>query len=115
VALEWSVAREVFAITATQGEVEQSRGGGPTAGQGVRLRRLAIAVLPSAPQISAKCVAGGAGVQDPDDQLFSPTVREDVAFGPLNLGLDRDEVLRRVRESLTPWEWMGPSSEYRII
>ncbi len=26
--------------------------------------------------------------QDPDDQLFSPTVIEDVAFGPLNLGLD---------------------------
>ena len=30
--------------------------------------------------------------QDPDDQLFMPTVREDVAFGPLNMGLDRDEV-----------------------
>jgi cobalt/nickel transport system ATP-binding protein len=29
--------------------------------------------------------------QDPDDQLFSPTVREDVAFGPLNLGRTREE------------------------
>lgn len=38
--------------------------------------------------------------QDPDDQLFCPTVREDVAFGPLNLGFPRDEVLRRVAESL---------------
>jgi energy-coupling factor transporter ATP-binding protein EcfA2 len=38
--------------------------------------------------------------QDPDDQLFCPTVREDVAFGPLNLGLERDEVERRVGESL---------------
>lgn len=38
--------------------------------------------------------------QDPDDQLFCPTVREDVAFGPLNLGLSRDEVLERVRRSL---------------
>ena len=38
--------------------------------------------------------------QDPDDQLFCPTVREDVAFGPLNLGLDQDEVLRRVDRSL---------------
>lgn len=28
--------------------------------------------------------------QDPVDQLFGPTVREDVAFGPLNQGLDRD-------------------------
>jgi cobalt/nickel transport system ATP-binding protein len=38
--------------------------------------------------------------QDPDDQLFCPTVREDVAFGPLNLGLTGEEVARRVAESL---------------
>ncbi|HID21399.1 MAG TPA: ABC transporter ATP-binding protein [Planctomycetaceae bacterium] len=38
--------------------------------------------------------------QDPDDQLFCPTVEEDVAFGPLHLDLPRDEVRRRVRESL---------------
>ncbi|RMG95708.1 MAG: ABC transporter ATP-binding protein [Candidatus Dadabacteria bacterium] len=38
--------------------------------------------------------------QDPDDQLFMPTVYEDVAFGPLNLGLPPDEVDRRVREAL---------------
>lgn len=38
--------------------------------------------------------------QDPDDQLFCPTVREDVAFGPLNLGCPREEVEARVRESL---------------
>lgn len=38
--------------------------------------------------------------QDPDDQLFMPTVREDVAFGPLNLGLDREEVSARVVEAL---------------
>ncbi len=31
--------------------------------------------------------------QNPDDQLFSPTVLEDVAFGLLNLGLDQTEVL----------------------
>ncbi len=34
--------------------------------------------------------------QDPDDQLFSPTVFEDVAFGPLHMGLPEDEVRRRV-------------------
>ena len=34
--------------------------------------------------------------QDPDDQLFMPTVREDVAFGPLNLGLSKPEVEDRV-------------------
>jgi cobalt/nickel transport system ATP-binding protein len=39
--------------------------------------------------------------QDPDDQLFCPTVREDIAFGPLNLGLPRREVERRVIESLS--------------
>lgn len=35
-----------------------------------------------------------------DDQLFNPTVRDDVAFGPLNLGLPQEEVLRRVTEAL---------------
>lgn len=34
--------------------------------------------------------------QNPDDQLFHPTVEEDVAFGPLNLGLTRDEARARV-------------------
>ena len=38
--------------------------------------------------------------QDPDDQLFSPTVFEDVAFGPLHTGLPEDEVRRRVRWAL---------------
>lgn len=34
--------------------------------------------------------------QDPDDQLFMPTVEDDVAFGPLNLGLPPLEVAQRV-------------------
>jgi len=38
--------------------------------------------------------------QDPDDQLFMPTVGEDVAFGPLNMGLDRDAARERVDEAL---------------
>lgn len=38
--------------------------------------------------------------QDPDDQLFMPTVAEDVAFGPLNLGLSREEAQARVDASL---------------
>jgi len=38
--------------------------------------------------------------QDPDDQLFMPSVREDVAFGPRNLGLAGDELDARVREAL---------------
>ncbi len=38
--------------------------------------------------------------QNPDDQLFSPTVFEDVAFGPLHMGLPEDEVRTRVDEAL---------------
>ena len=39
--------------------------------------------------------------QNPDDQLFSPTVFDDVAFGPLNLGLSGEEVKARVRQALS--------------
>jgi cobalt/nickel transport system ATP-binding protein len=38
--------------------------------------------------------------QDPDDQLFSPTIGEDVAFGPANYGLRGTELARRVAASL---------------
>ena len=38
--------------------------------------------------------------QDPDDQLFMPTVGDDVAFGPANLGLRGDELAIRVKEAL---------------
>ena len=38
--------------------------------------------------------------QDPDDQLFMPTVGEDVAFGPMNLGLPADEVETQVAAAL---------------
>jgi cobalt/nickel transport system ATP-binding protein len=39
--------------------------------------------------------------QDPDDQLFMPSVGEDVAFGPVNLGLPAEEVEKRVVSALT--------------
>ncbi|HEV7872432.1 MAG TPA: ATP-binding cassette domain-containing protein [Modestobacter sp.] len=39
-------------------------------------------------------------LQDPDDQLFSASVAQDVSFGPLNLGLPEDEVRARVAEAL---------------
>ena len=38
--------------------------------------------------------------QNPDDQLFSPTVFEDVAFGPLHMGLPKEEVTARVESAL---------------
>jgi cobalt/nickel transport system ATP-binding protein len=42
----------------------------------------------------------GIAFQDPDDQLFMPTVGQDVAFGPANLGLRGPELTRRVDEAL---------------
>jgi len=38
--------------------------------------------------------------QDPNDQLFAPSVEQDVAFGPLNLGLDKNEIARRVNSAV---------------
>lgn len=38
--------------------------------------------------------------QDPDDQVFSSTVWDDVAFGPLNMGLSDDEIVSRVERAL---------------
>ncbi|MBU7006130.1 ABC transporter ATP-binding protein [Phosphitispora fastidiosa] len=55
---------------------------------------LAEAVLPE--------MAGTVGymMQDPQNQLFSTTIAEDVAFGPGNMALDRAEVSRRIDEAL---------------
>lgn len=39
--------------------------------------------------------------QNADDQLFMPTVEEDVAFGPVNLGLEKNLIEKRVTEALT--------------
>lgn len=44
--------------------------------------------------------AVGIVFQDPDDQLFMPTVADDVGFGPANLGLSGDELSSRVDEAL---------------
>ncbi len=38
--------------------------------------------------------------QNPDDQLFNPTVEEDIAFGPLNFGLSIEETDRKVQDTL---------------
>ena len=43
----------------------------------------------------------GVVFQDPDDQLFSPTVGRDVAFGPAHLGLSGDALAARVTEALS--------------
>ncbi len=46
----------------------------------------------------------GVVFQDPDDQLFMPTVREDVEFGPRNLGLEGPELDSRVTAALAAME-----------
>ncbi|NMG83707.1 MAG: ATP-binding cassette domain-containing protein [Methanosarcinales archaeon] len=38
--------------------------------------------------------------QNPDDMLFMPLLSDDVAFGPINLGIEKEEVARRVGDSL---------------
>jgi cobalt/nickel transport system ATP-binding protein len=50
--------------------------------------------------------------QDPDDQLFSPTVRDDVAFGPMHMGLPAEEVEQRVEQALAAVGMQG--SEARV-
>jgi cobalt/nickel transport system ATP-binding protein len=51
----------------------------------------------SAPRIRAEV---GLVFQDPDDQLFSPTVGEDVAFGPMHMGVPKAEIHGRVEAAL---------------
>lgn len=69
-------------LSATRGEVRME--GSPiTRGTAAAARRMAGVVF-----------------QDPDDQLFMPTVEEDVAFGPLNMGLPLDQVEHRVASAL---------------
>ncbi len=45
--------------------------------------------------------------QNPDEQLFAPTLFEDVAFGPLNMGFDAGEVKKRVRDALEQTDLSG--------
>lgn len=54
-------------------------------------------VKPNLPLVRSKV---GLVFQNPDDQLFSPTVFEDVAFGPLHMGLPEEEIQERVEEAL---------------
>jgi cobalt/nickel transport system ATP-binding protein len=62
----------------------------------VRVAGLEVA-KPNLPEIRRRV---GIVFQDPDDQLFMPTARDDVAFGPANLGIRGDELDARVRHAL---------------
>lgn len=57
--------------------------------------------IPVTPKTAARVRESvGMVFQQADDQLFMPTVREDVAFGPLNMGLPQEEIDRRVAQAL---------------
>ncbi|MHC1603005.1 MAG: energy-coupling factor ABC transporter ATP-binding protein [Methermicoccaceae archaeon] len=59
--------------------------------------------------LKRKETIGEVGVvfQDPDDQLFMPTIFDDVAFGPINMGLGEDEVKERVEKALSTVGLLG--------
>jgi cobalt/nickel transport system ATP-binding protein len=63
--------------------------------------RVTVAGLPVVPE-HLREIRRRVGIvfQDPDDQLFMPTVAEDVAFGPANLGLRGPELETRVKSAL---------------
>jgi len=67
------------------------RGRGQVCINGLPLRRDTLS------QVRAQV---GLVFENPDDQLFSPTVLEDVAYGPLYMGLPPEEVLERARRAL---------------
>ena len=72
----------------------------------------AVGVLPSTGMVCADGVTlekknlaelrrrVGVLFQNPDDQLFSATIYDDIAFGPRNMGLSAEETERRVSEAL---------------
>ncbi len=69
-------------LTATQGGL--SIGGYPVTAKNLKIVRRSVGMV----------------FQDPDDQLFMPTVFDDVAFGPLNLGFPVAEVEHKVMQAL---------------
>lgn len=85
-------------LTASQGEV--NIGGVPVTRKTLPLIRQSVGMV----------------FQNSDDQLFMPTVEEDVAFGPLNMGLSQEEVRRRVKEALkaTGAESLGGRSPMQL-
>ena len=77
----------------------EGRGGKSTADVATHVWVKGLAVnRRNAPEIRRRV---GLLFQDPDDQLFSTSVLEDVAFGPLNLGMNREEARQLALECLT--------------
>lgn len=61
-----------------------------------------VADLDPSQRSNRRALAGKIGIvfQDSDDQIFNASVFDDVAFGPLNLDLRKDDVRQRVKEAL---------------
>ena len=79
---------------------------------------VAVCGLPAGGTKDIKEVRRRVGVvfQDPDDMLFMPTVSQDVAFGPSNLGLAEEEIRARVERALSAvgMEGMGGRSPHHL-
>ena len=69
---------------------------------GIKLTRRTLPAVLDAMQRALPLVRQSVGLvfQDSDNQLFMPTVEEDVAFGPSNMRLEPEEIRRRVTEAL---------------
>jgi cobalt/nickel transport system ATP-binding protein len=64
--------------------------------------KIAGTKIDASDKLNLKKIRSQVGIvfQDPDDQLFMPTVREDIAFGPYNMGLRGEELDQIVNEAL---------------
>lgn len=59
----------------------------------------AVRVFGAPPSRESRPIVG-LGFQDPNDQLFCPTLLEDVAFGPLNMGLPKEEAVEKAKGAI---------------
>jgi energy-coupling factor transporter ATP-binding protein EcfA2 len=67
----------------------------------------------SEPKIDLRAIRRRVGLvfQFAEAQLFEQFVGDDVAYGPRNLGLSREEVRARVRKAMESWAWISRNSK----
>jgi cobalt/nickel transport system ATP-binding protein len=81
----------------------QPRQGQPGSGGSIEVAGLQL----SAGNLGRIRALVGVVFQNPDDQLFSPSVYDDIAYGPLYMGLPKDEIATRVRDALAAVDMTG--------